>query len=93
MHIYSYKIAIASPILPFSQRRGLIFETENGWGEAAPLPGRSRETIEDLMAAPHNSPYDVPRDLSPKHFHPFLCALWPQIFRKLNVLLKMDFKH
>lgn len=40
-------------------REGLLFHAElesgaDGWGEAAPLPGFSRETIEDVLAAARN---------------------------------------
>jgi O-succinylbenzoate synthase len=55
MRIYTYKIPIATPLLPISERQGLIFQTEQGFGEAAPLPGWSRETIEDLLASIQSS--------------------------------------
>lgn len=56
MHIYTYDIPICSPLLAISRRRGLIFETEHGWGEAAPLPGWSQETIDDLILSPFSHP-------------------------------------
>jgi o-succinylbenzoate synthase len=51
MRIYTYNIPISTQILTISSRQGIVFETEQGFGEAAPLPGRSRETIYDLIAA------------------------------------------
>jgi len=51
MRIYTYSIPISTPLLPIAERRGLIFETKQGLGEAAPLPGWSKETILNILAS------------------------------------------
>lgn len=51
MLIYTYNIPISTPLLTISKRRGLILETERGFGEAAPLPGWSKESIDDILAS------------------------------------------
>jgi o-succinylbenzoate synthase len=49
MRIYTYNIEIRSPILAGSCRQGLILETDHGWGEAAPLPQFSLETLQEAF--------------------------------------------
>ena len=41
--LYSYSLPTNIPSLPI--REGLLLEYDGGWGEIAPLPGRSRETL------------------------------------------------
>lgn len=57
MQIYRYCLPLASPLMPFYQREGIIFQTEHGLGEAAPLPGWSNETIQDVIHAITNGAY------------------------------------
>ena len=49
MHIYSYNIALRASPLHLTTRQGLIFETNEGWGEAAPLIGRNQETLLEAL--------------------------------------------
>ncbi|MDE3055710.1 MAG: hypothetical protein KGI80_03330 [Verrucomicrobiota bacterium] len=46
-HLYSYAIPTTLPDL--SVRRGLILEWDDGWGEIAPLPGFSCETLAEAQ--------------------------------------------
>ena len=54
MRIYTYNIPISTPLLTITNRQGLIFQSEAGYGEAAPLPGWSKESVDDLIASIHN---------------------------------------
>jgi len=53
MYCYTYKLPLTSTpsFLPFSVRTGLILETAEGWGEAAPLPGYSDNPLDSLVFA------------------------------------------
>lgn len=57
---YRYAVPLAPPVPlstgPLAERRGLLVRLRDGagrcaWGEAAPLPGFSRETLADVEAA------------------------------------------
>lgn len=59
-HVYRYTLPLTAPLsggaAPSSERRGLVLELvgetgATGWGEAAPLPGFSRESVETAAAA------------------------------------------
>lgn len=59
-HVYRYTLPLTAPLAggdtPSSERRGLVLalvgeEGATGWGEAAPLPGYSRESVEAAAAA------------------------------------------
>jgi O-succinylbenzoate synthase len=59
--IYRYELATSSPT--WHLRKGLVIESDIGWGEIAPLPGFSKESLEeaereilDYLANP-NGPY------------------------------------
>jgi O-succinylbenzoate synthase len=42
-------------------RAGLLIESDSGWGDAAPLPGFSRDTVDDLVIAwRHGPPFAAP---------------------------------
>lgn len=45
IHLYQYKLPSRFPSCPM--REGLVLRWNEGWGEIAPLPGFSRETIEE----------------------------------------------
>lgn len=47
LKIYRYRLPLVSG--PVRVREGLVVETEVGFGEIAPLPGRSRETLDDAL--------------------------------------------
>lgn len=46
--LYSYELKTSSPTWPI--RRGLVLHHKGGWGEIAPLPGFSQETLEEAYA-------------------------------------------
>ncbi|MEX2607629.1 MAG: enolase C-terminal domain-like protein [Kiritimatiellia bacterium] len=57
LHWFSYRLALKHPLTlpglePISHRCGvLIHNTETGgWGDAAPLPGYSRETLDEVLS-------------------------------------------
>lgn len=60
MKLYRYRLPFREPIKLRSEdqcdREGLLIETPRGWGEAAPLPGFSRETLGDAIAALQTGP-------------------------------------
>ncbi len=56
--IYRYELPIS---IPLKTRRGLLLETETGWGEIAPLPGWSKETLEEAEAQLKNVLQGAPR--------------------------------
>ncbi|MES2274299.1 MAG: enolase C-terminal domain-like protein [Chlamydiota bacterium] len=45
--LYQYKIPLDTPRWPF--REGLILQWNDGWGEIAPLPGFSSETLAEAL--------------------------------------------
>lgn len=47
MHIYRYSIPTRAPWL--KKREGLLIEENGGWGEVAPLPGFSMESLEEAL--------------------------------------------
>lgn len=49
MLIHTYNIPFSASIFPFKNRQGLILETDQGVGEAAPLPGWSQENLQDAL--------------------------------------------
>lgn len=55
MRVYRYKLPLRHPIrlgaLMYSYREGLLLNQAGQWAEAAPLPGFSSESIEDVIAA------------------------------------------
>ena len=46
--LYSYKLPLKN--LPWKEREGLILEWNGNWGEIAPLPGFSRESLAEAKA-------------------------------------------
>ena len=52
MKLYSYNI----PLSPSGQREGIILKTDGGWGEIAPLPGWSSDTLEEAIESIHTAP-------------------------------------
>ena len=56
MHIYTYNIPLTPSPWPLRSRQGLILRTENGWGEAAPLPLWSPESLSEAIDSIHNRP-------------------------------------
>ncbi len=56
MHIYTYNIPLRPSPWHLAARRGLIIQTENGWGEAAPLPNWSSETLSQAIDSLHHHP-------------------------------------
>ena len=59
-HVYRYTLPLTAPLsggpTPSSERRGLVLELVGedgaaGWGEAAPLPGFSQESVEAAATA------------------------------------------
>ena len=60
VHVFSYTLPLSTPLFlkgaEVSERRGLLVRVTaddgtEGWGEAAPLPGFSRETFDEAAAA------------------------------------------
>ncbi|MBS0625291.1 MAG: hypothetical protein JSS32_04505 [Verrucomicrobia bacterium] len=47
-NLYRYKIPLKAPL--HGMREGFLLELHGGWGEIAPLPGFSRETLEECEA-------------------------------------------
>ncbi len=60
MKAFRYELPLVRPMSwggkLHSTRQGLLLLTEQGWGDAAPLPGFSRETIEDVVLAWRRGP-------------------------------------
>ncbi len=60
MKLYRYRLPLREPINLKGKnhrvREGLLLETEHGWADAAPLPGFSRETVGDVIAAVRTDP-------------------------------------
>ncbi len=61
MHFYGYNIALHPSCLPLSERQGIIVETMHGWGEAAPLPGFSKEPLAALDFALRSASIPFPK--------------------------------
>jgi o-succinylbenzoate synthase len=70
MRIYSYNIPLHPSPLPLSVRQGLIVQTETGWGEIAPLPGWSAESLLESIAS-------LPKNPAPSAFFGCKSALLP----------------
>ena len=49
MQFFRYDIPLHPSPLPLQVRTGLILQTEQGWGEISPLPGFSRETLDEAL--------------------------------------------
>lgn len=49
MRLFRYDLPLLTSPLPLSVRSGLLLQTEQGWGEIAPLPGFSKETLEEAL--------------------------------------------
>lgn len=49
MQLYRYDLPLLSSPLKLSMRTGLILRKGNRWGEIAPLPGFSHETLEEAL--------------------------------------------
>jgi O-succinylbenzoate synthase len=60
MRAYRYQLPLSRPMelqgRSYATREGLLIETEQGWGEASPLPGFSRESLDDVVAAWRKGP-------------------------------------
>jgi O-succinylbenzoate synthase len=67
MRFYGYNIALHPSCLPLSDRRGIIVETEHGWGEAAPLPGFSKEPLSALSFALTSAAHPFPKQYPSTH--------------------------
>ena len=52
--LYRYRLPLSQPLRfhdrQISVREGLLLKWENSWGEIAPLPGFSKETLEEAEA-------------------------------------------
>lgn len=62
MYCYTYKIPLHPSPLALSERRGIIVETEEGWGEAAPLPGFSKDPLDALIFALSSAKQPFPKE-------------------------------
>ncbi len=51
MHVYRYKLPLQNCPLPIRIREGALLRTETGWGDLAPLPSFSRETLDQSLAS------------------------------------------
>lgn len=51
MQWFVYKIPLKPSPLSITNRQGLLCKTDKGWGEAAPLPGFSQETLSEAIAS------------------------------------------
>ena len=65
MKTFRYRLPLREPIEvagnALSWREGVLLKTEHGWGEAAPLPGYSRETLDDVVnALQAGPPFEFP---------------------------------
>lgn len=72
MHIYTYKIPFFSPFAAAKIREGIIIETKNGWGEAAPLPSFSHENFFDVLTSIHQG-----SKIEPSVYFAYQCAAVP----------------
>jgi len=59
LRAYLYRL----PLVDGGVREGILLRQSNRWGDAAPLPGWSRETIEEVKASLHDSEDSVPASL------------------------------
>jgi O-succinylbenzoate synthase len=59
LRAYLYRL----PLADGGVREGILLHQSNRWGDAAPLPGWSRETIEEVKASLHDSEDSVPASL------------------------------
>ena len=54
MRAFRYQLSLNRPLelqgRLHTTRQGLLLRTDGGWGDAAPLPGFSRETLDDVIA-------------------------------------------
>lgn len=55
IHAYRFRIPLSQPLVlkgvSHKERVGVLLERNGQWSEASPLPGFSRETIDDVVAA------------------------------------------
>ena len=55
MNAYRFRIPLTQPLLlkggTHHQREGVLLERDGRWSEASPLPGFSKETVEDVVSA------------------------------------------
>lgn len=49
MQLFPYELPLHGSPLPLSIRKGFLLRTDVGWGEIAPLPGWSRETMQEAI--------------------------------------------
>lgn len=73
--------------LPDRNRKGLIIQINDGWGEIAPLPGFSRETLEDAKKESIKVLQENTQPTLPSVIFGFDCAKIPFISSPLKVPL------
>lgn len=81
--LYRYRIEMPR----YGQREGLILQINDGWGEIAPLPGWSQETLEEAEKEAINVLFDKTIPKSPSVKFGFFCANLPWDTSPLNVPL------
>lgn len=67
MEAHSYRLPLRKPLQlpqgpPLRERRGVLLHdpVTGGWGDAAPLPGFSTETLEEVLDAVRTGEWDAP---------------------------------
>ena len=85
--LYRYDLPLVEPLTlggtTFGSRRGLLIrltdtDGREGWGEAAPLPGFSRETLEEAARQLHGLSDTLPgTEVSPGWWSPENTSPWP----------------
>jgi O-succinylbenzoate synthase len=74
-HIHRYELPISTPL---KTRKGLLLQTETGWGDIAPLPGWSHETLDEAEAQLRSVLQGAPRThLYPSVAFGLACAEQP----------------
>lgn len=61
MRCYTYRVPLHPSALALSERTGIILETDDGWGEAAPLPGFSKDPLDSLVFALRSAMQPFPK--------------------------------